>query len=245
MEHVANNYKSTTKTKKNRSNQAGCKEDNAADPIQISTGAKTDSLTLFALPGEMGLYYELNYVSDAGGWRDSLGYYIDTWPCDPSADSCSRLALHRPDGSTVMFHGANSANPQKPEIGGNGLITLTQQPDGSYVLQDEDATTQVYDVDGNLVSLRDATGIGWSLSHSYNIQTQTATTVVTHTSGRSFTVISQAANINGATWYNMTITDPAGNVYRYVASLFSYGGDKGQISSVSLPGPPATTIAYK
>lgn len=106
-EFRSNNYSTTTNDKKDRSNH-NCK-DTVADPIEISTTTKIESLVLFQLPGEMGLRFELDYTS-IGGWHDNLNYELD--PFCGSNDQCYFTTLRRPDGSTVTFHGSY-AGPTK------------------------------------------------------------------------------------------------------------------------------------
>ena len=226
----SNNYSVTTNSAKDRSNH-NCK-DVVADPIEISTTTKIESLVLFQLPGEMGLRYELDYTS-IGGWHDNLDYELD--PTCGGSDQCYFTTLRRPDGSTVTFHGSYAGTYQgKTEVGGGGLATLDHNADGTYVVHDEDGTSQTYDQYARLIGIKDESGVGWTISYGSNLMR------VTDAGGRSFTIASQYNSSTGKD--TVTVTDPAGHAYQFISS--SAIGNYGQINSLTLPGSPATVIAY-
>lgn len=233
-EFVSANYSPVVNPKNDRNNQVGCKQDTVGEPIEISTQTKTESLPFFALPGEMGLSYTLYYNSSRGRWYDNLNYSLDD-SCG-GADHCRQVVVTRPDGSTLKFQGDSySTYGNFPEIGGGGLATLNHNTDGTYTLHDEDATTQVYGTYG-LQSITDASGIGWTISYD----PATATRRVSHTSGRSFTIAMQYVYTNGLmSSINVTVTDPAGNAYRYTETPSFL------VTSVTLPASPSTVIGYK
>ena len=233
IEFVPNNYVTTADHSKDRSNQGGCKEDNTGDPVQISTKTKTQSIALFAIPGEMGLNYSL-YYDLMRGWHSNLDYRIDD-SCGGN-DHCRQVVVTRPDGSTLSFQGDGyNSYGNFPEIGGGGLATLTHNTDGTYVLHDEDATTEVFGNYG-LQSIADASGIGWTIN--WNLTTNTET--ITHTNGQSFTVASQDMYSGGVlTSIQFTVTDPAGNIYSYSEN------PQQLVTSVTLPGSPSTGVGYK
>jgi len=220
----------------------GC-PDFKLDPIELSFGAKVDSTTYFKLPGEMGLSYSLYYNSSRNStsavapWADNLSYKLDTI-CN-GAETCTSITLNRPDGSSILFKGrADGTNRIHTESGGGNLATLVQNADNTYTLQDEDSTTQVYSQSGQLISIKDASGIGWTLTYSSNSAAQTSTTQVTHTNGQSFTISSQSYISNGVYTTQETLTDPGQNAY-----VFVYGPNG--LISASLPGSPSTVFAYK
>lgn len=196
-----------------------------ADPILTSTGTKVETYPLFSLPGEMGLSYVLYY--QGGGWTDNLTYSLDP-NCNanpPDNGICKQTTLYRPDGSTLIFNGGPTATAY---AGRTGVATLTRDTtSGNYTLHDEDATTEVYSSSGILLTIKDASGVGWTFSHSGQ------TVTVTHTSGQSFT---KAYTANGE-----TLTDPGGNTY----TLLGYSGAGGSIASITYPGTPATVISFK
>lgn len=248
-----NNHTATTKKNKNKVKCQGY----ASDPVEVDDGAKLLSIPLFALPGEMGLKYTLYYHSETGSgvdnyepWLSSVDYLLDT-DCgftNPNI-ACNQVTLYRPDGSSVSFSGSHASYGNFPEIGGGGLATLIHNSDGTWTLHDEDTTIQTYESDGSLTSIKDVSGIGWTISRTYTYPRSNATkitTVVTHTDGQSFTVVS-VTNYN-TTWASqtVTVTDPAGNQYTYSAegSPSKSGIWVFDIESLSLPGTPATTISF-
>lgn len=203
-------------------------KDLAGEPIEVSSGTKISSHTDFALPGEMGLKY-VRYYRSGAGWTNNLDYGLET-DCGGGVDvHCVHVTLNRPDGSSVKFGGIPGTVGNYPERGGGSLATLTGNADGSYTLHDEDATSQTYDANGRLLSIKDASGIGWNLTYSYNSQTGAWTTRVTHTDGQFMTVVRAGTTT--------TVTDPGGNVYTDVNSA---NGE-----TVTFPGSPSTAITYK
>lgn len=72
---VSNN--SSTTTKPNQQRNKSCDNQGGNKPIEISQMAETLAVTLFRVPGEMGLSYSLYYTSPRG-WYDNLGYWLDT-----------------------------------------------------------------------------------------------------------------------------------------------------------------------
>ncbi|WP_267222560.1 DUF6531 domain-containing protein [Dyella silvae] len=202
------------------------------DPILPATGTKIETYPLFSLPGEMGLRYILYYnsanpsnMASADHWSDNFAYFLDLscWTF-PSYGVCSQITLFRPDGSTVVW-GHNAS----PYAKGSGVATYSQDAStGNYTVYDEDATVQVYSSTGHLLSIKNASGVGWTISGN-----EWAGTVmtVTHTNGQSFTV----QRSSGST----VVTDPAGNVYTIQL------GPNATLSSITYPGSPTTTVSFK
>lgn len=234
-----NNDKATNNLAADKS---GC-QNQGGRPIEISNGTKLETYPIFSMPGEMGLSYEL-YYSDRGAnhWLSNLNYSLDL-TCSESTGNgaCTYVAEDRPDGSEVQFNGAPGVGPYT-EQGGGALSTLTYNAStGQYTLQDEEATTEVFDSNGVLLSIKDASGIGWTINNVYT--STTTTTTVTHTNGQSFTVVSgpeTISTVNNQTVYSIpvTLTDPAGNIY----SLHNNGAN---YDLISFPGSPATSINFK
>lgn len=233
-------------TQSHQNKNGGCQSGDArADPIEISYGSKIEKQVLFALPGEMGLRYELNYRSlnrlgDVGHVTDNFSYSLDLACSDQKGDSnCIYVRLWRPDGSIVKFNGNPTASGNHPVWGGIGLVTLNHNSDGTWTLHDEDATTQTYNSNGQLSSIKDASGIGWTLTYT-GTYPGPYTTVVTHTNGSTVRRYSQEIVVNGRyTGDNVTVTDPAGNVYTIVLNPY------GEPTSITYPGSPQTVITYK
>lgn len=201
------------------------------DPILPQTGTKVEQYTDFAVPIEMGLKYERFYNSLVPGyrqWTDSFSYWLDI-SCqltggNPNTGACRQFTAYEPDGITMVFSGGQGTPATFTENNGAGIATLIHNVDGSFIVHDEQGLTEVYDSNGNIQSVKDASGVGWTFSSGR----------VTHTNGQYVTISSQ---INADSTVTKTITDPAGNSYTY-----TYGAE---LISATLPGNPSTTISYK
>jgi len=234
-------YTATTNSSEDKS---GC-ADQHSDPIEISYGAKVETQTLFALPSEMGLRYALYYSSVRSNafqayTSDNLDYQLNL-DCNGQDGICEYVTFVRPDGSSIVFSGRPSAYGAFPEVGGGGLATLTHNSDGTWTLRDEDGTTQTYVPNGYgdsfLTSIKDASGVGWTITRSNGSVSTTVT--VTHTDGQSFTAVYQDNIVSGKfTGSTVTVTDPAGNVYTYITN------PSGNITRETLPGSPQTIVTY-
>ncbi|MEO9215339.1 MAG: RHS repeat-associated core domain-containing protein, partial [Rhodanobacter sp.] len=164
------------------------------------------------------------------------------------------MSYQRPDGSVLHFTSSpasfGDSGAGSPQVGpflGAGTATLTNNGNGTYTVREEDSKAIIFDSVGNLLSIKDVSGIGWILAHP-----DANTTVVTHTNGSSYKValVSGSMNTYGAA-KQINVTDPAGNVYVYQStvsindSYYDPVSHIGIIQSEALPGSPATTIAYK
>lgn len=224
----------------------GTSGDTAGDPIEISTQSKIDSITLFAQPGEGGLSYSLNYTSP-NGWYDNLGFRLVLNCGNPMPDSgstCGYVKYYRGDSSIISFTGQAGTVGNYPETDGGGLATLTQNSDYTYTLHDEDGSTKTFDASGRITSIVNSQGIAWAITND----TVGRPTKVTSSNGTSFTIARQSTQVNGTTIWNVTVTDPAGNVYKYSYTPLSpklFLLNPMQLNSLTLPGSPATTITWK
>src|SRR5690348_966607 len=166
-----NNPKSATADK--HKNKVKC-QGYAADPVEVDDGAKILSIPLFSLPGEMGLKYTLYYQSVTGSsiwdynpWRSSIDYDLDLYcgVTNPNI-ACSEVTYYRPDGSSISFSGNHASYGNFPEIGGGGLATLVHNTNGTWTLHDEDSNTLTFDTNGYFTSIKDVSGVGWTISSS-------------------------------------------------------------------------------
>ncbi|GLQ95536.1 RHS repeat-associated core domain-containing protein [Dyella acidisoli] len=246
-------------TSKKNQNSNPC-PDNQGDPIMMSTGNKALSVTEFSLPGEMGLKFERFYNSKSyggelsiGGWQTSIDFHLYGTECSNGGGyrpNCAPVTLLRPDGSTLNFSlvtpvAATSTPVQVTgPFNGAGTALLTYNAsNNTYVVQDEDSHVLTFNSSGALLSINDLAGVGWTITHP-----NSSTTVVTHTSGQSYTIaITGGTDALGDT-VQTTVTDPAGNAYVYnttitVASIVLYSS-LGRINSVTYPGSPTTTVSY-
>lgn len=172
-------------------------------------------------------------------WSTNLQYTLNEAHCFISKQTgepiCSALIYLRPDGSEITFSGAPQSGPYT-ESGGGGLATLGySDASATYTLHDEDGTTKVFDANGYIKSITDPSGISWTITTSGSSNGTTYT--VTHSSGKSYS-ITYGVTANNVT--PVTVTDPAGNVY-----TLQMTGDTLNFLSVTYPGTPATTVAFK
>jgi YD repeat-containing protein len=228
--------------------------DSTGKPILPQTGTKVETYPVFAMPGEMGLKYVLYYNTAAypEHWTNNLQYWLDT-DCSAQVNNsgrCNQTIAHFPDGSTLLFGGGPNGTVYTEEFD-NGqsvaspVVAMTRDTTtGNYTLQDEDATTEVFSSTGALLSIKDASGIGWSFSSSGS------TTTVTHTNGQSFTITAgplYQGEQNGEAVLNqvVTVSDPANNAYTLdYGNQYSPNASGGDLDSISFPGTPATVISF-
>lgn len=251
-----NNPKTASTNKKK--NKSGC-QSTASDPVVVSDGAKVLSIPLFKLPGEMGFEYVLYYHSVNSGsawaynpWTSSISYVLDLY-CgltSPTAP-CDEVTLYRPDGSSISFSGNHASYGTFPEIGGGGLATLVHNANGTWTLHDEDSTVQTYDASGFLASIKDASGIGWTINNSQtfpNSTTTKTTTTVTHTDGQSITIATTFHDNTTSMTKSVVVTDPVGDQYSYSANGYKVPNGSGtwafDVDSLTFPGSPATTMTF-
>jgi YD repeat-containing protein len=217
----------------------GGSHNRAGDPVILSSGSKVETFPLFELPGEMGLKFALYYNSGnaVAQWTTTFDYFLDS-TCTYGTD-CNLRTLHRPDGSMVAFTGG--ANDTSYPIVGNGVEVLTRDPaSGRYTLRDEDGSTQIYSPKGAILSIVDASGIGWTFTYNAD---GTLLTSVTHTNGQSIGFSYTLPNGGTPT---VTITDPAGNTYSYIGTeLPASYKQGGTVTSINFPGSPATSIGLQ
>ncbi len=221
----------------------------------------------------MGLTFERYYNSrfscagsnapcttNVGTWTTNLDYKLDTICYYESTGGnpdrpirCGPVTFTRPDGSsldfqsTTAFFGTTDGAPVPGPFNAVGTATLTNNGNSTYTLRDEDAQALTFDSQGNLLSIKDPSGIGWTLTHPDG-----NTTIVTHTNGTSFKVALVAGS--GGTYGSakqINVTDPAGGVYVYQSTVGVWDSftnpvsHLGVVSSETLPGAPSTTVSYK
>lgn len=236
--HQITNLAPTVVTANANNDKSGSK-DVVSEPIVLSTGAETSSHTYFSSPVEMGLKYVRYYISTGlPPWSDSLSYRLD--PSCAGVTPCNQITVHRPEGSTVVFTAQSSAYQTWTQ----GTASLTHNADGTFTLQDEDASIEIYSASGQIQSLKNVSGIGWTFSYNAT----SSVTTVTHTNGQQMT-IANSFTLNPAGQVASTlraVTDPAGNVYDF-GTVYTYldGSNQGGTDTVTLPGSPATVITYK
>lgn len=254
--YVSTNRAPTTKTSENPNG----KDDVKGEPVQLSSGTKIITETDFALPGEMGLAYVRYYNSTAGypfgrQWTDNLDYLLDDTCRGATSNSgqsdCRQVTIYHPDGSTLIFSGVPASTTAQYVEQGGGIATLAYNANGTYTLHDEDTTVQVYTggIYGQIQSIKDLSGVGWTFSYSAppatmptsGTITYTSIVTVTHSNSQVMTRIgTESYTVGGVSGHSFSgttrVTDPDNHNYTY------FGVSGGGIDSVTFPG--STVIHY-
>lgn len=239
-----------------------CSGNDQGKPIEVNSGTKIETYPIFALPGEMGLKYVLYYNnSHHPAWTSNLQYWLDT-DCSASPNDngrCHQTIAHRPDGSTITFSGGPSASIYRETFDNGQSVTnpvaiLTRNTTtGNYTLQDEDALTEVYSSTGQILSITDPSGIGWTFSYP-NGANNTAGVMpskITHTDGQYITINAGAVSQGVQNGQNtlgqvVTVTDPGNNTYTLdYGNAYSANAGIDDLASIAFPGLPSTVIGFK
>lgn len=206
--------------------------DTAGNPVVLSTGNKLEREFDFSSSGEMGLFLRrtYNHYWSATGlfgshWLSNFDYSIA-----PSTDR-SWLWLQRPDGRRIKFirnATGDRWNEEKPEA----VAYIVPSGDGGYILHGEDNGVERYNAEGYVLEVRNEHGIAWAFRYDGKYLQD-----VTHSSGRTVRF----------TWSNgqlVRVTDPAGGFYDFTYTANALGTGRHRLASATLPGAPATTVAY-
>lgn len=220
------------------------------NPVVVSSGAKVDFEQDFTSSGEMPLQLTRSYNSFGIGvgifgrhWSSNFDYKLSFGVSDvnacyprPGGATCGIGAntviwAHRPDGRTIKFT-RNAADGVFYEDKPSPIARIVQQADGSFMLHGEDNAQEHYSSAGYVAQIKNEQGVAWT--YTYN---GTYPTRVTHTSGRYVEF----------TWTNGQLTavrDPSGNYYGYAYHANRFGTGVHLLTATSMPGTPASTIAY-
>ncbi|WP_284691723.1 RHS repeat-associated core domain-containing protein [Pinirhizobacter soli] len=219
------------------------------EPVDMSTGTKTEAITEFKLADEFGLEFSRYYVSNLmgvpnGSWRSSIDHQLIGTVC-AAGKVCRNVQYLAPDGAVVNFQlitaitgaaGGTQVTGPFYNTGGTALGYYN----GTYTMTGEDSATYSFDVNGDVTKIIKYTGLSWTFARP-----NANTVIVTHTTGRSFTV----ATTYSGTSATINVTDPAGQVYTYSSTTttnsVAYGSSLHQINAVTYPGTPASIIQYK
>ncbi|MDR6095951.1 DUF6531 domain-containing protein [Stenotrophomonas sp. SORGH_AS_0321] len=202
------------------------------NPVVLYTGNKVEHEVDFASNGEMGLYLQRTYNHhwSATGlfgrhWLSNFDYSL------VYSDAQNILWAQRPDGRRIKFL-LDTASGRWYEDKAQPVAYITRDGSGVLTLFNEDRGIEIYNVEGFITERRNEQGVKWTFAYN-NRYLQT----VTHSSGRKITL--------GWTNGQLTqVTDPAGAIYRYTYTANAFGSGTARLASTTLPGTPATTIAY-
>jgi len=223
-----------------------CENGDTSHPVIAATGNKVLPQTDIAAVGEhVPLMLNRNYsrttIRDGSFgkyWSSTLDYRLEfltngvacTFSPGGTLTACpittsTIITSVSPSGSRVSYGYSSSKQAWlASQSTANARIWLS----GSNVmLSREDGSVETYSKRGNILSLKDEFGVGWSYIYNGSYLGS-----IRHSSSRQIQLTWQGNKISAA-------TDPAGNVYRY-----SYGAD-GYLSAVSRPTGNVVTYHYE
>lgn len=222
---------------------ASQKKDSCANPIIPATGNKIEPELDFIMEGQFGVAFRRSYNQNWIGtglfgrhWTSTfdlklvngtqiLGNVCAGTTAECTLGSTNSIQAWRPDGRTIMYWRQWDNPDVYVEEKAGWVSRIELQADGSAILYSEDRAVETYSSLGQIQTLKNQMGIGWSFTYTSGKLTR-----ATHTSTRYIQF----------TWTGNNLTqvkDPAGNLYSY-----GYSADK--LVSATMPGSPATTITY-
>ena len=223
-----------------------CENGDTSAPVIALTGNKVFPQADFSVAGEhVPLHLNRNYsrasrsVGSFGKhWPSTLDYRLEFInngvPCSfapggsmaaCSISSSTSIVNYWPTGDRVTYsYDANKLAWVASQNTANAKIVMSGN---NVVLTREDNSVETYSKRGNILSVKDEFGVGWTFNYSGSLLSS-----IRHNSGREI----------GFSWQNnkiRTATDPAGNTY-------TYGYDAGGfLNSVLRPGGETVTYHYE
>ena len=166
-------------------------QDTWADPVDMTTGAFTDSLTALSVTGDSVLSFDLNYNSlnsgESGqlgfGWSHDFEIYLDVtanninvhWSQSNYATFVSEnLVLRNVDGTIsnneIVLHTVNDTGAKNyiPISTGLDGYKLSRDDNGIYTLTAPGGARNVFDETGKLIKIIAANGKSTNLEHIGN-----------------------------------------------------------------------------
>ena len=220
------------------------------NPVVLATGNKVESELDFTSHGEepLLLVRTYNHYWPGAGlfgerWISNFDYKltfgstaINACYPRPGGGTCgigSNTIIYawRPDGRIIKYI-KNTTSGIFYEDKASPISTITVKPDGTFVLSDENFSSEFYSSAGYISKIHSNHNIEWTFAYS-----GTYPTSVTHTSGRYVQF----------TWTGTQLTsvrDTAGNYYGYAYSANTFGTGLNRLSAVSMPGLPTTNVTY-
>jgi YD repeat-containing protein len=225
--------------------------DTSEKPVVLKTGNKILPERDFSTQHSAGLFLERFHNANANdrtgmfgpGWFSNfdlslLFTFFDGPSCGPTpgravpcltATTPSAMIYHvsrvLPDGSVQSYTTEGNDSTWRQVTAGGATEAITRNADGTWTLVTARRTRETYNAFGYITSIRNDQGFGLNFSYASNrLQT------VTHTNG-STVHFEWNGNLVSA------VIDPLGNRY-----LYSYTG--GNLTSVTFPGPIASTRSY-
>jgi RHS repeat-associated protein len=220
------------------------------NPVVVSTGSKVETEIDFAASGEMALFLSRTYNSAGHGvglfgrhWKSNFDHKltfgthaVDACYPRPGGGTCgigtnTVIWSHRPDGRIVKYV-KNATDGVFYEEKPAAVAKIVRGADGAFTLHGEDRSIEIYSSAGYVSQIRSEHGVGWTFGYSGTYPVR-----VTHTSGRYADFVWSGGLLT-------SVRDPAGNYYGYAYHANRFGGGLHLLSAVSMPGAPASSVAY-
>jgi RHS repeat-associated protein len=208
-------------------------ETKRGNPIEISSGMKTETEIDFVSNGQVPLRLERMYRSF--NTRDGLfGRYWDSnFDYQLSVVDTTDLAVNIPARGQFLFKPdatiSNKWNAQSPEA----LATITKGSDGKYTLIWTNDSVQIYSPTGQPLSVKNTLNIGYDFTYDANSKLYR----VTATGGRFVEFVWTGSRLTG-------VKDPAGTLYTFGYLADRFGTGKNLLNSVAPPVGSATQYLY-
>jgi RHS repeat-associated protein len=191
------------------------------NPIEISTGQKTETEVDFKSDGQVPLSIERTYSSTNTSdgvfgryWSSNLDYSFRVEGSD--------IIVAIPDRGTFVFKPDTSTTWKSVGLG--GPKSVTRAADGSYTLDWPRETTIKFDAAGKVTSVKGPLGNGYDFTYDATSKLSR----VTAAGGRHMDF----------TWTGNRITkvvDPSGTAYNYVYLVDRFGSGKHLLSKLDFP----------
>ncbi len=209
----------------------------SANPVVVTTGNKVESFLDFGSGGERGLYLRRTY-NHYWAYPGLFGrHWISSFDYSLVHENAAATTIwaQRPDGRRIKFVRNGTENGQERfwEDKADPVARILRDPaTGGFVHHTEDRTQETYNANGYVLTVKNRQDIGWTFAYSGNyLQT------VTHTSGRAVQFVWTAGRLT-------RVIDPDGAPFDYAYDLNAFGAGQHRLKSATLPGAPATLVAY-
>lgn len=206
-------------------------ETRKGNPIEISTGAKIETVVDFRSLGQAPLSLERQYRSDSPRdgifgryWESNFDYRLQV--------SGTSLILSMPFRGLFLFNpDASAANTWKSAA--NGVEATVSLAGSVYTVTWKDGAAQRFDTAGRVLSSKDGFGVGYDFTYD----TGGKLSRVTAASGRYVRFVWTGNELT-------TVVDPAGNAYTYTYLSNRFGAGTTLLQSVAPPGNDRNDVQY-
>lgn len=165
-----------------------------------------------------------------GVWGTNLDVRLAFTPSSSGSGTPSAITTIRADGAQFSYAWNGTDYRSSSPDADSWIVRNGSGSTQTFTLLFKSGAAETYTSGGLVTSMLDPTGIGLSFSYTTTVPQQLLT--VTHSNGQTIRFGYTGSNIS-------SVTDPAGNVYRY-----SYVGTPGRLASISYPDGTSRTYTY-